>query len=90
MKITKSMWQSNESEIRRLKANEGCDVCPCCGEVLSTFEYIKRGKMDKGILTGLYKSYSKGIFKMKYMRIDCYHCLTCDTEWESEPYEWVR
>lgn len=88
MKITKSNRDNELSKMRREIANKGCDVCPCCGEKKHNYEYIEEGQSNKGISGGyIVKNWCKGLFKMKYMQVDCYKCYTCGAEWESDPYE---
>ena len=87
MKITKTNKDANNSKIRKEIANQGCNKCPCCGETRSFYEAMEKGGKFQGILNATCKNYCKGIFKMKYMQIDCYKCETCGAEWESEPYE---
>lgn len=87
MKINKYASEVAELKRKRKIANFGCDVCPCCGEDKKSIYYIQKGILDKGINDLLYKIVSKGIFSTKLYRIDCYYCLTCGAEWESEPYE---
>lgn len=94
MKITK--YGISEAELRKAKANVGCDVCPRCGENKSDMDYViesmESGKdvpimFNKGILhLGYYTKY-KGIFRTVIYHVDQYKCLSCNTEWESEPYE---
>lgn len=68
--------------------NIGCSKCPCCGETRKSIEYISEGHPNRGIVSGIQKTWAEGFFKIKTMKCDCYHCLTCGAEWESEPYEW--
>ena len=88
MKITKWSNEVNISNEKRIIANIGCNICPCCGEVKDTFYYIKQGILNKGIFSGIQKSWIEGFFKMRHMKADCYYCETCGAEWESDPYEW--
>ena len=74
MKIIKTANVAFINKRNRKEANVGCLDCPFCGAY--------------GIdLIPTTKSYTKGIFKIKYMKIDCYHCRKCGAEWESEPYQ---
>lgn len=93
MKVTKIGL--SEEDIRREKANVGCNICPRCGENKTNFDYIaenvKSGKeapkiFCKGILhLGYYCTY-KGMFRTRIYHTDTYKCLSCNTEWESDPY----
>ena len=87
MKITKTNKEVLNRNIRKERANIGCDVCPCCGENKTFSEYLNEDVYDKGINDTICKNYCVGLFKMKHMQIDCYKCETCGAEWESEPYE---
>ena len=95
MKITKTDKEVSNSELRKSIANQGCNICPCCGETKTTYDYMDEegipkfllGGLSKGIDSTFCKNYCKGFFNMKYMQIDCYKCYTCGAEWESEPYE---
>lgn len=56
MKITK--YGISEAEIRRAKANAGCDVCPRCGENKSDVDYVIESMESGKILLGcLIKEY---------------------------------
>lgn len=88
MKITKTAEKVQAFEKAKMKANAGCEVCPCCGETQSVGYYISKGFLHRGISSGLCKTWVKGIFKIKNMHVDCYRCYTCGAEWESEPYEY--
>lgn len=81
LRITKTGKQHSKFEQNRIQANIGCDICPCCGESKSSLYYIKQGILNKGICDGIEKTWGKGL------RCDCYMCLTCGAEWESEPYQ---
>ena len=76
MKIIKGFDRAVYLADIKSRANENCDVCPNCKE-RPTFG------------AGLCKRYCKGIFKIRHYKIDVYFCDRCNTEWESEPYEWV-
>lgn len=88
MRITKTSDRFSALENAKRIANAGCNKCPCCGETKSSLSYFTVGEIHKGILSGLSKTWAEGLFKMKDMKCDCYKCLTCGAEWESEPYEW--
>lgn len=88
MKIIKTGARSAELVGQRLKANLGCNRCPCCGENRKQIDYWKEGITHKGISSGgICKNWAEGFFKIKVMQIDCYKCYTCGAEWESDPYE---
>lgn len=88
MKITKTREDVNRQENARKVANIKCHICPECGESKDRWEFCKKGnkKRTGGILNAGYKIQYKGMFKQKRYRIDCYKCLTCGVEWQSEPY----
>lgn len=87
MRITKNRTQHKAAESMRIIANRGCDVCPICGETKTLGQYIsKESIVLKGISGGTHKTKVKGIFNTHVMHADCYHCLTCGAEWESEWY----
>lgn len=88
MRITKTSDHATFLKNAKRVANIGCNKCPCCGETKQSTEYILIGEWNKGIVSGLQKTWAEGFFKMKSMKCDCYHCLTCGAQWESEPYEW--
>ena len=88
MKSIRTSAQAANLNMSKQNANIGCNVCPCCGETKDSFNYFAAGKSRKGLLRGLQKTWVEGLFKMKNMKCDCYKCLTCGAEWESEPYEW--
>ena len=88
MKITKTSDKAYFLKIAEINANKGCDKCPCCGETNQSIEYLLTGEPNKGIVSGLQKTWAEGFFKIKNMKCDCYHCFTCGAQWESEPYEW--
>ena len=88
MKITKTNKEYLNEIQRKKSANKGCKVCPCCGENKTWEHYMKKGKLDKGILAGgMVRSWAEGFFKTRIMSVDYYKCITCGAEWESEPYE---
>lgn len=89
MKIIKTAAQSAIIGHSRNKANIGCNVCPCCGESKSNMVYIRNGLLNKGISSGISKSWVEGFFHPRHIKVDCYKCYSCGAEWESEPYQWV-
>lgn len=88
MRITKLVNMSNMCQPSREVANIGCDVCPCCGERKSIFDWMEDGYYDRGIMGGIAKEYTAGVFQNKNMRIDAYRCYSCGAEWESDPYHY--
>ena len=87
MKITKTSEKIAQLNANKMLANIGCKVCPCCGETENALEYISEGIYNKGIFSGVTRTFTKGIIKLKVMEVDCYKCETCGAEWESDPYE---
>lgn len=91
MKITKSGKKITQLNANKMLANIGCNVCPCCGETENALKYISEGIYNKGIFSGITRTFTKGsIIKLKIMEVDCYRCETCGAEWESDPYEVAR
>ena len=43
---------------------------------------------SKGILSTGTRTFSKGVFKQRCFKVERFKCLTCGTEWESDPYEY--
>ena len=90
MKITKSSEVTSSFTAMKATANIGCNVCPCCGETKSWFQYMEEdGVCNKGVSGGLAKSWIEGVFRLRCMKCDCYKCYSCGAEWESEPYQWA-
>lgn len=87
MKITRTAEQVARAKKAYETAHKGCYKCPCCGETKSDMAYLNEGTINKGISGGVCKSWASGIFRTRYMRVDCYSCGTCGAQWESEPYE---
>lgn len=88
MKITRTNRDVLSAEQRREIANAGCWVCPCCGETKKETDYFKEGIYNKGIFGGLIrKTWAEGLFRRRYMQVDCYTCNTCGAQWESDAYE---
>ncbi len=81
MKITKSI-----NEIETLKsnykiANKGCKKCPNCGHKNKFPSMISKTWFEG---TGFL-----GFGKGKSMKINCYMCDKCGTEWESDAYQYA-
>ena len=86
MKITKTNIEFNNQQMQRKIANEGCNVCPCCGENKDYSDYLEKGISNKGIIGPMQFTDATGFFNIKIIHYDKYECLTCGAEWESEPY----
>lgn len=93
MKITYSGKQKKqdemEFELQRAKANEGCNVCPECGE---TREYREKWFSSKkyGIKKAPFPKYvhlTSAISDAICGATDTYHCYSCGCEYESELYK---
>lgn len=89
MKITRTSKEASALRMAQRTANMGCDKCPCCGETKKSMEYIRQGITNKGILTGIERTWNEGFLGLIGMKCDCYSCLTCGAKWESEPYRWA-
>jgi len=89
MKITKTANRNTYLNQQETKANKGCHICPCCGETRDMGYCIRKGILDKGIMSGMCSTWAEGFIKNRNMKTDHYHCLTCGAEWESDPYEWA-
>lgn len=89
MKITRTKQQIDAAKMRKEIANNGCDVCPCCGETKSIRDYMDKRIFFKGIKHSTPYCIDKGFIRIKQFYIDRYECLTCGAKWESEPYEWM-
>lgn len=91
MKITKRTYPE-QLEQRKLAANVGCDVCPCCGETKTTLYYITTKPAfasTKGIVENFRLEYGRApLFsrRVPVYRIDTYYCFSCGCRWESEKY----
>ena len=86
MRITKYGKLPDEKINEYEEANQFCHVCPVCFEEIPETKYWYKGVMTKGITkTILVRYWSKGFHKYKGT-ITAYRCITCGTEWESEPY----
>lgn len=86
MRVTKFSDLRSICKPSRDVANQGCNVCPCCGEVKTIFEWFEAGESEKGIMGGIQKEYSGSTTDGEHIYIDAYLCYTCGTEWESDPY----
>ena len=86
MKITRqSKTDYTKEELRRIKANKRCNICPNCGES-KKFYTSKKGE-SKGVFKFLCVRKHYGFFRIYCT--DLYKCYTCGCEWESDPY-WVK
>lgn len=86
MKIRKPSNQVNHEKTLRAIANQGCDVCPNCGEK-RPFNINWETMQPYGIAGGVIENFSTGFFNLKIWQKDIYTCYTCGTEYESEPYQ---
>ena len=85
MKITKTSSDVDFANWKRDIANIGCNVCPCCGERRTIWDWAKVGGSMYGISSTQSTSYVGFLFP-KVVYTDCYSCATCGAEWESDPY----
>ena len=76
MRIIRTPEDKEKERIEREKANEGCDVCPCCGKIDKIYVSI-----DDGNKCNCCKCNIESIGK-----VDSYICYHCGAEWESEVY----
>ena len=89
MKITKHADRVKYLKEVKEKANEGCNVCPCCGETRTFWECCKTPGKSQGVSYGYCVTWVTLFPRCKAWRKDCYSCDTCGAEWESDKYEWV-
>lgn len=78
MKIIKTKEQADALKLNKEKANEGCDICPCCG---------RKNSLNGLIVPMWNKTWYAGFLKTRHYQIDVYICSSCGAVWESEPYE---
>ena len=83
MKITRTASEVLKQNVRREAANVGCDICPCCGESISSLDAIKSGY---GLSRGISHIVSMEPRCFRCATTDKYHCNRCGAEWESDPY----
>lgn len=101
MKITQTSDEYQNKQSLRHNALKGCNKCPCCGETKSYLRYIAEGIADKGINSGICRTWygkldeeNSSIFSIlnshrnKHWKVECFTCYTCGAKWESEPYEY--
>ncbi len=88
MKITKTANEAITEMMKRQTANQGCNICPCCGETMDILEAIKNGyALKRGIISHIVEVPKKNRwFSQKYELVEKYHCNKCGAEWESDPY----
>lgn len=73
MKIIKQNYDDiTPAELKRKKANEGCDVCPNCHKK----KYICETPYEMTLKIG----------KRKAKRVDRYECNKCGCRWQSDPF----
>ena len=85
MKIIKTSSQAKREQIIKASALSACGKCPECGE---NKDYAFSIGGSKGILSTGTRTFSKGVFKQRCFKVERFKCLTCGTEWESDPYEY--
>lgn len=88
MKITKGADILLKEKLNKERASIGCNKCPICGETRKHMEAITKTGKSEGILSATYSTFSKGLFRTKYFRVDHYTCLSCGAKWDSDPYEY--
>ena len=84
MKIVRTNLDTLLQNKREQLANEGCDICPCCGENMPIEDAISQGYgLKKGISSFSIPTY---VFLSGVKTVTYYSCNTCGAEWESESY----
>jgi transcription elongation factor Elf1 len=73
MKLIKTKDQYTIEKYKENFANNGCNICPCCGKT-NIISMISRDN-PTGFL-GLGKT----------LKVDVYTCNKCGAEWESDAY----
>lgn len=86
MRITRKPGEIFPDEARRIEANAGCDVCPCCGEDRKYADAPLTDHSGRGIMHMGESWKDFGFFHGGLKTIDHYKCYTCGAEWESDPY----
>lgn len=89
MKVTKTASAAASERMARKVAEQGCNVCPCCGETRSWVDVVKAkgDPLSQGIFDYPLHGYVKtGFLRGAYMTVTNYECHTCGARWESEPY----
>ena len=85
MKIIKTSDDAIKEKAARAKANEGCSICPCCGnsKLVKPFEKpLSQIEQNDGIV--MYTYGAEDFWKIG--KIDSYTCNKCGAQWESEIY----
>lgn len=91
MRVVKkgSMPGTYESLVRQAHADEGCSVCPNCGENKSADDYFyDSGLSNRGIFSSTTEEWEDNAEKVRRIRKDHFYCLTCKARWEGKPYVW--
>lgn len=89
MRITKTSKECRNEYYVREKANEGCYVCPGCGntKVMNLFDVVSENVPREECITRMtFRTERSTLFTFKSGSIDKYSCGRCGTEWESEIY----
>ena len=87
MQVTKTRAQAQAEAAERAKANEGCNICPECGEDWPVSELYM--ETPPRTTQGIEQCHTRTFVRMigGYWAVDCFRCRTCGAEWEGEPYK---